>query len=55
MIRQHFPQVTLTFSRVQSGEKVQRPLAAVVIGGVLTSMFLTPLLLPSLYARYANK
>jgi Cu/Ag efflux pump CusA len=55
MIRQHFPQVTLTFSRLRSGEKVQRPLAAVVIGSVLTSTFLTLLLLPFLFARYANK
>ncbi len=37
------------------GAEVQRPLATVVIGGVLTSTFLTLLLLPSLYARYAKK
>ena len=34
-----------------SGAEVQRPLATVVIGGVLTSTFLTLLLLPSLYLR----
>jgi len=37
------------------GAEVQRPLATVVIGGVLTSTFLTLLLLPSLYAHYAKK
>ena len=34
-----------------AGAEVQRPLAIVVIGGLLTSTFLKLLLLPVLYAR----
>ena len=37
------------------GAEVQRPLATVVIGGVLSSTFLTLVLLPVLYAWTANK
>ena len=33
-----------------SGAEVQRPLATVVIGGIITSTILTLILLPSLYA-----
>ncbi len=33
-----------------SGAEVQRPLATVVIGGIITSTILTLVLLPSLYA-----
>jgi len=33
-----------------SGAEVQRPLATVVVGGILTSTFLTLILLPTLYA-----
>ncbi|MCE3543621.1 efflux RND transporter permease subunit, partial [Escherichia coli] len=33
-----------------AGAEVQRPLATVVIGGIITSTILTLLLLPSLYA-----
>jgi cobalt-zinc-cadmium resistance protein CzcA len=33
-----------------AGAEVQRPLATVVIGGILSSTFLTLLLLPVLYA-----
>ena len=32
-----------------AGAEVQRPLATVVIGGILTSTFLTLVLLPTLY------
>jgi len=35
-----------------AGAEVQRPLATVVIGGLLTSTLLTLLVLPSLYARW---
>jgi cobalt-zinc-cadmium resistance protein CzcA len=38
-----------------SGAEVQRPLATVVIGGILSSTFLTLLLLPVLYAWAENK
>jgi len=34
-----------------AGAEVQRPLATVVIGGIVTSTFLTLVLLPALYAR----
>jgi cobalt-zinc-cadmium resistance protein CzcA len=34
---------------------VQRPLATVVIGGLLTSTFLTLLVLPSLYSLFEPK
>ncbi len=38
-----------------SGAEVQRPLATVVIGGILSSTFLTLLLLPVLYAWAEGK
>ena len=37
-----------------AGAEVQRPLATVVIGGLVTSTLLTLLVLPTLYARFAN-
>lgn len=37
-----------------AGAEVQRPLATVVIGGILSSTFLTLVLLPSLYRRFAE-
>ena len=38
-----------------AGAEVQRPLATVVIGGLLTSTLLTLLVLPALYARFMGK
>jgi cobalt-zinc-cadmium resistance protein CzcA len=38
-----------------AGAEVQRPLATVVIGGLLTSTLLTLLVLPSLYAWFASR
>ena len=38
-----------------SGAEVQRPLATVVIGGILSSTFLTLLLLPVLYSWAERK
>jgi cobalt-zinc-cadmium resistance protein CzcA len=38
-----------------AGAEVQRPLATVVIGGLITSTLLTLLLLPTLYARVARQ
>jgi cobalt-zinc-cadmium resistance protein CzcA len=38
-----------------AGAEVQRPLATVVIGGVLSSTFLTLVLLPVLYAWAEKK
>lgn len=38
-----------------AGAEVQRPLATVVIGGLVTSTLLTLLVLPALYARFAEK
>jgi cobalt-zinc-cadmium resistance protein CzcA len=37
-----------------AGAEVQRPLATVVIGGIVTSTFLTLLVLPALYAWFAK-
>jgi heavy metal efflux system protein len=37
------------------GAEVQRPLATVVIGGIVTSTFLTLFLLPALYGLFARK
>ena len=37
-----------------SGAEVQRPLATVVIGGVVTSTLLTLLVLPVLYLRFGG-
>ncbi|MGH8477484.1 MAG: efflux RND transporter permease subunit, partial [Methylococcales bacterium] len=36
------------------GSEIQRPLAIVVIGGLITSTLLTLLLLPILYQRYGQ-
>ncbi|MBT8461176.1 MAG: efflux RND transporter permease subunit, partial [Gemmatimonadetes bacterium] len=38
-----------------AGAEVQRPLATVVIGGLVTSTLLTLLVLPTLYSRFAPK
>jgi cobalt-zinc-cadmium resistance protein CzcA len=38
-----------------AGAEVQRPLATVVIGGILSSTFLTLILLPVLYAWFENR
>ena len=38
-----------------AGAEVQRPLATVVIGGVITSTLLTLLLLLSLYRRFVSE
>ena len=37
-----------------AGAEVQRPLATVVIGGIVTSTFLTLLVLPAVYAWFAK-
>jgi cobalt-zinc-cadmium resistance protein CzcA len=37
------------------GAEVQRPLATVVIGGILTSTLLTLIVLPALYGRYGHE
>jgi cobalt-zinc-cadmium resistance protein CzcA len=36
-----------------TGAEVQKPLATVVIGGLLTATVLTLLVLPALYARFS--
>jgi cobalt-zinc-cadmium resistance protein CzcA len=36
-----------------TGAEVQKPLATVVIGGLLTATILTLVVLPALYARFA--
>jgi cobalt-zinc-cadmium resistance protein CzcA len=38
-----------------AGAEVQRPLAVVVIGGLLTSTFLSLVLLPALYAWFERE
>jgi len=38
-----------------TGAEVQRPLATVVIGGILSSTFLTLILLPVLYSWFERK
>ena len=37
------------------GSDIQRPLATVVVGGLLSTLFLTLLVLPSLYALVAAR
>ena len=37
-----------------AGAEVQRPLATVVIGGIVTSTFLTLLVLPAVYPWFAS-
>jgi cobalt-zinc-cadmium resistance protein CzcA len=38
-----------------SGAEVQRPLATVVIGGLVTSTFLTLLVLPAIYGWFSQR
>jgi cobalt-zinc-cadmium resistance protein CzcA len=38
-----------------AGAEVQRPLATVVIGGLITATFLTMVVLPVLYCMYTKK
>ena len=38
-----------------AGAEIQRPLATVVIGGLLTSTLLTLIVLPSLFSIYCDK
>lgn len=38
-----------------SGAEVQKPLATVVIGGLISATLLTLFVLPTLYARYGRK
>ncbi|MFB6265442.1 MAG: efflux RND transporter permease subunit, partial [Bradymonadaceae bacterium] len=40
--------------QVGVGAEVQRPLATVVIGGLVTSTMLTLVVLPSLYGRFIS-
>jgi len=39
---------------MSAGAEVQRPLATVVIGGLITSTLLTLLVLPAVYSRFAG-
>jgi cobalt-zinc-cadmium resistance protein CzcA len=41
--------------QVGIGAEVQRPLATVVIGGLVTSTLLTLVVLPTLYARFGRR
>ena len=38
-----------------AGAEVQKPLATVVIGGLISATLLTLFLLPTLYARYGRR
>ena len=38
-----------------TGAEVQKPLATVVIGGLISATLLTLLVLPALYARYGSR
>jgi cobalt-zinc-cadmium resistance protein CzcA len=38
-----------------TGSEVQKPLATVVVGGLITSTILTLLVIPSLYKWFSNK
>jgi cobalt-zinc-cadmium resistance protein CzcA len=38
----------------ETGAEVQRPLATVVIGGLISATLLTLVVLPALYARFAG-
>ena len=49
-----FSLVPLLFAR-GPGSEIQRPLAVVVVGGLVTSTLMTLLVLPSLYSRFAPK
>ena len=40
-------------AKIGTGAEVQKPLATVVIGGLLTATLLTLVVLPVLYKRYA--
>jgi cobalt-zinc-cadmium resistance protein CzcA len=38
-----------------TGSEIQKPLATVVVGGLITSTFLTLFLIPSLYGWFENR
>ena len=38
-----------------SGSEIQRPLAAVVLGGLASAMFLTLVVLPALYSLFGGR
>jgi len=40
---------------ITPGAEIQRPLATVVIGGLITSTLLTTLVLPAVYPWFAQK
>jgi cobalt-zinc-cadmium resistance protein CzcA len=44
----------MAFSQ-SAGAEVQRPLATVVIGGLITATFLTMIVLPVLYCLFTKK
>jgi cobalt-zinc-cadmium resistance protein CzcA len=44
-----------SFRWYDTGAEVHRPLATVVIGGLLTATLLTLVVLPALYARLASR
>ena len=53
---QHFAKGFLPMAvNVGVGGEVQRPLATVVIGGIVTSTLLTLIVLPTLYSLFANR
>ena len=49
-----FSLVPLLFAQ-GPGSEIQRPLAVVVVGGLVTSTLMTLLVLPSLYSRFAPR
>jgi cobalt-zinc-cadmium resistance protein CzcA len=44
-----------TFFATGTGSEIQRPLATVVVGGLVSSTLLTLLLLPSFYAWFERR
>jgi Cu/Ag efflux pump CusA len=46
--------VPLALSGDQPGNEIQKPMAIVILGGLLTSMFLNMLVVPALYLRFGR-
>jgi hypothetical protein len=60
LVQREQPGQTMVFAQPMAiatgaGAEVQRPLATVVIGGIISSTLLTLMVLPSLYAAFESE
>ena len=46
--------IPLAFGVGTPGKEIQQPMAAVILGGILTSTFLNMVVIPTLYLKYGR-